>query len=106
MMSFKTITKTAAVLSLSVLSVGLAYGRGLTSTTGSLDIYTTDFQKAFATGSSVPQAQEGKVTTGSIDIYETDFQKAFVAGSRADKAASTVVITGSVDIYATNFRNI
>lgn len=100
----KTIRKPVAALSLTVLSAGFAHAHGPAVTTGSTDIYGTDFQKTFAGGNSAPQAQGAMGALGSVDIYRADFQKAFPSNPDAVKTAATEVRNGSVDIYSTDFQ--
>jgi hypothetical protein len=57
--------------------VGYQEARAITGT-GSTDIYTTDFQKTFATDNSVHQTPDVAGYKGTTDIWTTDFQKAFM----------------------------
>jgi hypothetical protein len=104
MISFKTISKAAAVISVALLASGFAQAQGLSSTTGSTDIYNTDFQKTFATGQSTLRAPSAAVAQGSTDIYTTDFQKAFSSNPEVKDVASAKTLSGSTDIYSTNFQ--
>jgi hypothetical protein len=104
MLSFNTISKTAATLGLTLLAAGFAHAQGPASTSGSTDIYNTDFQKAFETVKSNPSAKTAQVTVGSTDIYNTDFQKTFSSDSAAQKTSTAALYTGSTDIYSTNFQ--
>jgi hypothetical protein len=110
MLSFKTISKTTASLSLTLLAAGFAHAQGPASTSGSTDIYNTDFQKTFATGksdatgNSNPLTNRAQVSIGSTDIYQTDFQKTFPSAPPTRNLSATEPYTGSTNIYSTNFQ--
>src|ERR1700739_65854 len=106
MTTFKTIRTAAAACSFTLLAASLAHAQGPTVTTGSTDIYNTDLQKTFATGSSVGYQEARAITgTGSTDIYTTDFQKTFATGSSVGyQEARAITGTGSTDIYTTDFQ--
>ena len=106
MISFKTISKAAAAVSVALLASGFAQAQGLSSTAGGTDIYNTDFQKTFATGKSTPKAPSAVVARGSTDIYSTDFQKAFPSNPETKDVASAKAVSGSTDLYSTNFQQV
>jgi ABC-type phosphate transport system substrate-binding protein len=107
MTSLKTITRAAAALSLTLAAAGFAQAHGPASTSGSTDIYTTDFQKTFANAHAIGQAQAATAVAGSTDIWATDFQKTFGTHEATLATPATperVVQTGSTDIYKNNFE--
>ena len=104
MISFKTISKAVAAVSVALLASDFAQAQGSSSTAGSTDIYNTDFQKTFAPGKSTPQPSGVAITQGSTDIYATNFQKAFPSNREAKDVSSAKIVFGSTDIYSTNFQ--
>jgi hypothetical protein len=101
---FKTIGKTTATLSLTLLAVGFANAQGPAATTGSTDIWATDFQKTFATGKPGTPEKSARISVGSTDIYQTDFQKAFPSDPATPRNLAKEVYTGSGDFYSINFQ--
>jgi len=104
MTTFKTISRAAAAYSLTLLAASFAHAQGPTTTTGSTDIYNTDFQKTFATGSVVYQEARATAGTGSTDIYTTDFQGTFATDRLAYPTPDVAGYKGSTDIWATDFQ--
>ena len=100
----KTIRKHVAALGLTVLSVGFAHAHGPAATTGSIDIYSNDFEETLATGNSPPQVPGAMGALGTVDIYQTDFQNAFPSSSHTVETVAAEITTGSVDIYSINFQ--
>jgi hypothetical protein len=105
MIAFKTIGKEAAILSLTLMAATVAHAQGLTTTTGSTDMYTINFQQAFASGRVILGDPGAPVGTGSTDIYGTDFQRAFATDSSVKEPRDTAAYRGSTDIYSTDFQN-
>jgi hypothetical protein len=101
---FKRISKTTATLGLTLLAAGFAHAQGPAATTGSTDIWATDFQKTFATGKADNRAKSASIGVGSTDIYQTDFQKAFPSDAVTSKTLAKEVYTGSGDFYSINFQ--
>jgi hypothetical protein len=99
MTAFKTIGK-AAVCGLTLMAATLAYAQG---STGSTDIYTTNFQEVFPSERSAPQESSAGAVTASTDIYTTDFQKAFATDKSTNRVRDTAAYKGSTDIYSTDF---
>jgi hypothetical protein len=104
MNAFRTISKTAAVLSLTLLAAGLAQAQGSAPESGSTDIWATNFQRAYAGGNVLHGVQGAPTSTGSTDIWGTDFQRAFVTGSSTQGTTATQAYWGSIDIYQTDFQ--
>jgi hypothetical protein len=104
MTSFKTIGKTAAALSLTVLAASFAYAQDSARESGSTDIWSTDFQKTLTTGNVVHNAQGSPTSVGSIDIWGTDFQKVLGTHQATRGTPDTTVVSGSIDIYTTDFE--
>jgi hypothetical protein len=105
MTTFKTIRRAAAACSFTLLAASLAHAQGPTATTGSTDIYNTDFQKTFATGSSVGYQEARAIAgTGSTDIYTTDFQKTFATDNSVHQTPDVAGYKGSTDIWSTDFQ--
>jgi hypothetical protein len=101
MSTFKTLSAAAAFCGLALTAAFPAHAQG--ATTGSTDIYSTDFQKVFQTvraGSQAPAA----AGTGSTDIYATDFQRVFGTQESTTRAQQTAAASGSTDIYTTDFQ--
>jgi hypothetical protein len=101
---FKSISKAAGACGLTLLAASFAYAQGPTAVTGSTDIYTTDFQKTFATGSEVPRQPSAQTGTGSTDIYRTDFQTVFATDKSTRGEPEMADYRGSTDIWTTNFQ--
>jgi hypothetical protein len=104
MIAFKTIGKRAAVLSLALMAAAVAHAQSSTTATGSTDIYTTNFQQAYATVDPVSGSPDAPVGTASTDIYRTDFQREFATNSSIKQARDTAAYAGSTDIYSNDFR--
>jgi len=102
MTTFKTIGNAAAACSLMLLAAGFAHAQGPIASTGSTDIYTTDFQKKFPTVSVVSREPGTPAGTGSTDIWTTNFQSATDGSVRA--TSSVASYRGSIDIWSTNFQ--
>ena len=104
MMTFKTIRRTMAACGLTLVAAGLAHAQGPTATTSSTDIYTTDFQKTFATGSAVQQKPAAVASIGSTDIWTTDFQRTFATDKSVHETADAAGDNGSTNIWTTDFQ--
>lgn len=104
MMTFRTINRAMAVYGLTLLAASFAHAQGPTAVTGSTDIYTTDFQKTFATGSEVLRQPSAQTGTGSTDIYRTDFQTVFATDKSTHGESKMADYGGSTDIWTTNFQ--
>lgn len=94
----QTIAIRFAALGLSLALTGLAHAQG---TTGSTDIYSTNFQAVYTSGA----VRTDVATTGSTDIYRNSFAQSF-ATSPEVRIAPVVAKAGSTDIYSTNFQNV
>ena len=102
---FRTMSMRAAVWSVAAMIAGLVRAQSSAAATGSIDIYGTDFQRAFPTRTASVQGRMGPVTTGSIDIYATDFQRVFTSDPATNhEASSAAAVRGPIDIYSTNFQ--
>jgi hypothetical protein len=104
MTTFKTIRTAAAACSLTLLAASLVHAQGSTTTTGSTDIYNTDFQKTFATASVVHQKALATASTGSTDIYTTNFQKTFATDQSVHQTPDAAHYRGPTDFWSTNFQ--
>jgi len=104
MTSFKTVSKTAAALSLSLFAATLTHAQDSSPALGSTDIWSTNFQKVFATDSADHRAQGAPIHAGSTDIWSTNFQAVFAAGRSIHGVSAMEVCKASTDIYTTNFQ--
>ena len=104
MKTFKTITRTMAACGLTLMATSFAHAQGLTPATSSTDIYTTDFQKTFATGSAVQQKPAAVASIGSTDIWTTDFQRTFATDKSVHETADAAGDHGSTNIWTTDFQ--
>jgi hypothetical protein len=104
MIAFKTIRKRAAVLSLTLMAAAVAHAQGSTTANASTDIYTTDFQRTFATDRAASEGAAASVGTGSTDIYRADFRTAFATNGSVGKPRDTASYKGSTDIYSNDFQ--
>ena len=104
MTTFKTIGNAAAACSLMLLAAGFAHAQGPIASTGSTDIYTTDFQKKFPTVSVVSREPRTPAGTGSTDIWTTNFQSAFATDGSVRATSDVAGYRGSIDIWTTNFQ--
>ena len=93
----KTI-RNAAALGLTLIGATVAHAQGST------DIYTTNFQQAYATGHTTQGARGATLASGSTDIYSTNFQRAFATAGSLKVAKAGEAHAGSTDIYGTNFQ--
>jgi hypothetical protein len=84
-----------AALALTLIGASVAHAQGST------DIYTTNFQQAYAAGHAV----QGTGAAGSTDIYATNFQRAFATADSLQVAKAPDANAGSTDIYGTNFQS-
>jgi hypothetical protein len=102
---FKTLSKTAAAFSLTLLAASFAHAQGPVPASGSTDIWSADFQKPVASGSAIHQAaNRAPIHVGSTDLWGTDFQKVFGTHQGTHGTAGTTALTGSTDIYTGNFE--
>jgi len=104
MTTFKTIGRAAAACSLTLLAAGFAHAQSPIASTGSTDIYTTDFQTTFPTGSVVSREPGTPAGTGSIDLWTTNFQRVFATDGSVRAASDVADYHGSIDIWTTNFQ--
>jgi len=100
----RSVTKTAATLSISLLAASVAYAQGLSTATGSTDIYTFNFQKAYPSAGVITPVKGGSIGTGSTDIWATNFQKISATQDSVPNSPTAAAYTGSTDIYTTNFQ--
>jgi hypothetical protein len=99
-----SVAKIAATLSINLLATAFAHAQGLSTATGSTDIYTFNFQKAYpSTGVTAP-VKGGSIDTGSTDIWATNFQKIFATQDSVANSPAVAAYSGSTDIYTTNFQ--
>jgi hypothetical protein len=100
----KSVTKTAATLSIGLLAAIVAHAQGLSTATGSTDIYTFNFQNAYRPAGVITPVEGGSIGTGSTDIWVTNFQKIFATQDSVPNSPTAAAYTGSTDIYTTNFQ--
>jgi len=99
----KSVTKIAATLSVSLMAATFAHAQGLSTATGSTDIYTFNFQKAYPSA-GVTAVKGGSIGAGSTDIWATNFQRIFATQDSVLNSPTATAYTGSTDIYTTNFQ--
>jgi hypothetical protein len=99
----KSVTKIAATLSINLLAAAFAQAQSLSAATGSTDIYTVNFQKAYPSAGVTAPAKGGS-DTGSTDIWATNFQKVFATQDSVPNSPAVAAYKGSTDIYTTNFQ--
>lgn len=104
MTTFKSISKAVAACGLTLLAASFAHAQGPAVAMGSTDIYTTDFQKTFATGGQTLREASAQTGTGSTDIYHTDFQTVFSTDTFTRGASDMAEYKGSTDIWTTDFQ--
>lgn len=104
MIGFQNISRAVAACGLTLLAASFAHAQGPSVATGSTDIYTTDFQKAFATGSLSRPEPRTVADTGSTDIWTTDFQKTFATDKSVHETRDMARYKGSTDIWTTDFQ--
>ena len=100
----KSVIKIAATLSISLLAAAFAHAQGLSAATGSTDIYTVDFQRAYPSASMPALVKGGSIVTESTDIWATDFQKLLATQDSIRNSPTAAAYSGSTDIYTTNFQ--
>ncbi len=109
MTTSKRLTAAAVALSLSLLAVSFANAQSNSMGTGSIDIWTTDFQKAFMTEKMMhmmDMSHKGMVSKADYDAY---MGKMFDAMDKKhtgmlDKDAFLTMDTGSINIWTTDFQ--
>jgi hypothetical protein len=101
---YKRVIQIAATLSITFLVAAFAHAQGLSAATGSTDIYTFNFQKAYPSTGVPASVKGGSIGTGSTDIWATNFQKTFATQDSAPKSPTAAGYAGSTDIYSTNFQ--
>ena len=92
------LTRITLVLGLSTAGVAFA------QSSGSTDIYATNFQKAYPNSDVMVSSKATSVHAGSTDIYATNFQKVYPSRSTASTGLGTQAEAGSTDIYFTDFQ--
>ena len=100
----KSVTKIAVTLSINLLAAAFAHAHGLSAATGSTDIYTVNFQKAYPSAGVTAPVKGGSIDTGSTDIWATNFQKVFATQDSVPNSPAVAAYKGSTDIYTTNFQ--
>jgi len=104
MMTFKTINRVMAACGLTLVAASFAQAQSPTTATSSTDIYTTDFQSTFATGSVIQKRPAAVAAAGSTDIWTTDFQRTFATDKSVHETADAGGDRGSTNIWATDFQ--
>ena len=97
-MNARQTIRNVAALGLTLIGATVAHAQGST------DIYTTNFQQAYATGHATQGAPAATPAAGSTDIYSTNFQRAFATVASPKVAKTGEAYAGSTDIYDTNFQ--
>ena len=88
-----------------VVALGLTLiGATLAHAQGSTDIYTTNFQQAYASGRATQGAPAAAPAAGPTDIYSPNVQRAFATAGSPAVAKTGEAYAGSTDIYDTNFQ--
>jgi hypothetical protein len=106
MTTFKTIRRGAVACSLTLLAASFAHAQGQTASPSSTDIYTTDFQRTFATDSVVQREPRATAATGSTDIWTTDFQRKFTTFNSIPETRDVAPYKASVDIWSMDFQRV
>jgi hypothetical protein len=103
---FKIIRRGAIACSLTLLAASFAHAQGQTASPSSTDIYTTDFQKTFATDAVVQHETRATAGTGSTDFWTTDFQRKFTTFNSMPETRAVARYQRSADIWSTNFQKV
>ena len=104
MMTFRTINRVMAACGVTLVAASFAHAQSPTAATSSTDIYTTDFQRTFATGGVVQKGPAAVAAAGSTDIWTADFQRTFATDKSVHETADAGGDRGSSDIWATDFQ--